>query len=101
MRYYPAVCPGCPEDERGWHQGSAMACAPQGRQGMLLAKLAHPREGGRHALPPHGRRTHHRRGCPQQLPVLSLLSARHATDTGHDTTRRDAPGEPLMVRDAV
>jgi hypothetical protein len=38
MRYYPAgLSRACPEDERGWHQGAAMACAPQGRQGMLLA----------------------------------------------------------------
>jgi hypothetical protein len=33
MRYYSAgLSRACPEDERGWHQGAAMACAPPGAQ---------------------------------------------------------------------
>jgi hypothetical protein len=89
MRYYPSgLSRAYPEDERGWHQGSAMASAPPGAPG--------------HA--PANQRTHEKvvamRSCPtgaaptidahaRQLPVLSLLSARHTTDTAmtHKTRR--------------
>jgi hypothetical protein len=77
MRYYPAgLSRACPEDERGWHQGAAMACVPQGRQGMLpLISATHEKVVAMRSRPraPHPPSTR----MPRQLPALSSLPARH------------------------
>jgi hypothetical protein len=50
---------------------------PKGRQGMLLGQSAHPREGGRHAFPPHRTARHRRRH--RRLGRARRCRGRHPT----------------------